>query len=252
MFAWLGRLIGDGEGAEIREGLRRIARDAFYLEVNTIAKAGMTARKMPDPPHALLDVAGKYYWYLLDLSRKYDEPEAAAIIARLTPEERTNGTRTFETIRMACGHLLRAAQSNPGIPAGDCVIVERVLRNCLELEALILRAAAENPHWLFHATRAELVEGVSEVREVRLPVDDLAILRRIWEVGVESVLMQSVIGLDGNVVTRIHHARDQADSKALHDLHLAATRTAVETWSTVVKLLATLIHRLVALIAPGR
>lgn len=252
MIEWIRGLVGRGEAAEIREGLRRIARDVFYLEVNTIAKAGMTARKMPAAPHALLDIAGKYYWYLLDLSQTYGHPDVAAAMSRLAPERRRNSAQTFETVRKACAALLRGEADHTAIPAADRVIVERIMRNCLELTALIGRAVETNPPELFEATRAELAAAESEVRKVRIPVDDMTMLRKIWEVGVESVVMQSVIALDGDVVTRVHHAHAEAESKPLHDLHLAATRTAIDTWSTVVKLLASLIHRLIGLIAAGR
>ena len=44
--------------------VRRVASDLLTIEVNTIIKPCMTARKMPPPPIALSDVAGTYANYL--------------------------------------------------------------------------------------------------------------------------------------------------------------------------------------------
>lgn len=253
MIGWLReRIEAVRGGGELREGLRRMAQDAFHLEVNTIAKAGMTARKMPAPPHALLDICGKYYWYLLDRARAYELPAVAQTLAPLAPEHRRNGRDSFERIRAACGALLRFAETNDSLVGGDRVIIERIMRNAVELSALIERSEKADRGDLFDATRAELVAAGPASRDVKLPTDDLTLLRKIWDVGAETVLLQSLIGLDGNVVTRIHEDRIDAASKALRDLHLASTRTAIDTWSTVVKLLASLIHSLASIFAPGR
>ena len=44
----------------IKEQISTIAHDLMNLEVNTIIKADITGRKMPNPRHALVDIAQKY------------------------------------------------------------------------------------------------------------------------------------------------------------------------------------------------
>src|SRR5947208_17033875 len=43
---------------------QRIFDDLLSLEINVVLKSGMTARKMPEPPYALLDIVADYDMFL--------------------------------------------------------------------------------------------------------------------------------------------------------------------------------------------
>ena len=49
-------------------GLRPLIDNITKLEINTIIKDNMTARKMPDPANAILDIAHMYAWKLVSLN----------------------------------------------------------------------------------------------------------------------------------------------------------------------------------------
>lgn len=85
--------------------VRRVASDLLTIEVNTIIKPGMTARKMPPPPIALHDIAENYTDYV---ERLAVGPRAALLpdgVHRIEPSKRTNGHDAFSEILGACERM---------------------------------------------------------------------------------------------------------------------------------------------------
>jgi hypothetical protein len=65
-----------------------------------------------------------------------------------------------------------------------------------------------------------------------LAPDDLMLVRKAWEIGTETVYSQTVIQLDGDVITRV--APSKADEKALLELHRVNVDVSVSFWKTLV------------------
>ena len=67
--------------------------------------------------------------------------------------------------------------------------------------------------------------------------DERVTLRKIWEVGTETVMLQTTIQLDGDVLTRLRPFRDDTDAaryERLHTLHREGVETALATWQTLI------------------
>ena len=212
------------------------------IEVNTVIKSGLTARKMPPIPLAILDIAGKYYWYLESLYREF-EPRAEAL-SKLSPEIRTNGKETFDTLRVSAEHFLNHRElSSFAHRASDHVIVERIYRTCTMMPAVLNRLQLQNQDLcVWDHTRAQLMGQVRSLRGVTADHTDLAFIRKAWEVGTEHVIIQTTVQLDGDIVTRIHPHYVGSEMKQLHALHLELCRTGVATWKTMAKLALDLIQ----------
>ena len=244
---------------------KRVAEDLLSLEVNKIIKPCMTARKMPPFPFAVLEIAGSYYWYLHESNRHWRDEEVDDYLANLDSESRRNRPETFADLRQA-SQILRGHIANPeatgsvqmtgsgdGSPAETGVILDRIYRNSSKLEQIVknIRDADSGADQdtgnggqsaeLWNATRVQLLGMLPRAKAVRIDLDDAAEIRKIWKVGTERVAMQSTIGLDGDVVTRIGTRYKGQDYTHLHKLHLDTSRLAIETWHTMANLVASFI-----------
>jgi hypothetical protein len=79
-------------------------------------------------------------------------------------------------------------------------------------------------------------------RDVVEPVDRTRIVRKAWELGTGTIVAQTVVQLDGDVVTRIDEDNLFVDDRAaLRRLHRDAVREAIAHWRVLVELVTALV-----------
>lgn len=108
-------------------------------------------------------------------------------------------------------------------------------------------------HWFFGLPGERDARPMKEAEEGRaqdtapmklateVPVNSTQIteIRKIWETGTEKAVLQSVIQMDGDVITRVHPTK--VHEQELHALHTQATKTAIKTWMDMFKLITELV-----------
>ncbi len=286
--------------------LSETLQDLSSLEINTIIKANMTARKMPDIPFALLDIIEKYGEKLDELgvdlsvyfrsyaSSDYREREMARLDDLLSsreggarprgsfneqkdlrplfedaqpserPEafsmERThNGWDTFERLRLAARSALKRSELREDPTARTTLL--RIRKNCDQLKHLVrlieLRSKKGSGRWseVIPKTRNELVaRSLERTADEPSYAEELTLIqvnlvRKAWELGVESVLAQTVIQTDGDVVTRISNELVQQHGDEVRRLILSAHSEgvggAIQHWNSLVKVAVDLVVQLV-------
>lgn len=228
---------------EAHQGFREVVRNLFTIEVSTIVSDGMTARKMPPVPIALLDIVGKYYWFLKTLEHTPAGRSTAEVLAGLDMGQRTNAAASFGLLREIAGQYLSAYHGpDSGFTSQQHGILQRIYRQSMVLENTVERLAADNPERdVFGKGRAELMGMYSACTAVTVRPEDLAYVRKAWETGTDEVVMQSTMQLDGDVITRLHRDYMSGDAEFLQQTHMRATRLAVETWSTTARFVADLV-----------
>jgi len=246
---------------------QRIVDDLLNLEIDIIVKPGMTARKMPDPPQALLDVIGWYDSYLCRSANrinpvweqngrpavqvrpsitggKTQSPNRQTDIAtgelteRLRDESVPNvvAENTFDQLREraveAEAVYRRLLLEGWAVEDQTGVILTRIYRNCDQVKATLAR----------DEVKGVVGNGVDRdnARTVVLPLtsDEVVTLRKIWEIGTETVVMQTVAQLDGDIITRIQSGLETAAHKPLHDLHQEAVSSALKHWQFLAQTVA--------------
>lgn len=250
------------------DAAQRIVDDLLNLEINIIVKPGMTARKMPEPPHALLDIVGAYDTYLCQAGNRMNpvwqdnglpfvqvRPSIESALPQ-SPNRRTDpGTgrlatplRTtsvadvisedvFDDLReraVEAEAVYRRLVVERWMAEDDTgVILTRIFRNCDQIKAMLAR----------NEVVAVLGDGVDRdgARALVLPLqsDEVVNVRKIWEIGTETVVMQTVAQLDGDIVTRVQRGRDTAASRTLHDLHRDTVASALRNWQFLAQTVAT-------------
>ena len=274
-------------GRRARDTAERLVDDLLHLEVNVIAKPGMTARKMPDPAQALIDIIGWYDTCLCQAANrinprweaqgqpavqvrpKLEPTEPGGPLPQQSPHRQTDPAtgrlsvrlRTesvpdvvsedvFDQLReraVEAEAVYRHGVRDEWLPEDEMgVLLVRIFRNCDQVKSILQRAEVK---------KVIGTQGVGrdQANKVVIPLDshDVVRLRKIWEIGTESVLMQTVVQLDGDVVTRIRRGCEAPAYKPFHDLHQEAVSSATRHWQFLWETAATYLTRFVGFFLPG-
>ncbi len=94
-------------------------------------------------------------------------------------------------------------------------------------------------------TRADLVTR-DDIAPLPLREQELVMLRKVWELGTEVIAMQTIVQLDGDVITRLDpYYMDEKKYPRLHDYHNEAINVALKHWSEMVAVAQELISAVV-------
>jgi hypothetical protein len=241
--------MGDPAG-EIKD----IARNLLCIEVNTIVKPMMTGRKMPEPRHALIDIAEWYETTLNDLLEKL-RAKGTEIpdLNGLTDRDGLPYHKRFDTIRDAAYKILPYGKE---LPDEDEIMLLRIKRMSDQIkgiiEALAQREHQKDPNiYLFSRKNGGEDRNDPEttptetITTLNLIADELVLIRKIWELGVEVIVMQTVVQLDGDVVTRIRPDCADEKFKALHAIHNQTVTTSVHFWGQLIGVLVNFFTELI-------
>lgn len=189
---------------DVKGDIGRIATNLFSLEINTIIKANMTGEKFPAIPEALAGVASDYEKKLPLLGAL--PPEGAPVSGAALP------ARFAALAERAGAALTRAPQVLTPAAQADYYMLARIHDNARLLAPI--------------AARADSVSAA-----------EIALVRKIWELGTEEIAFQTVIQLDGDVITRLQPKYAEPSQHALHAIHGQAVSVSVGFWKSLVDLL---------------
>ncbi|MDM8523910.1 hypothetical protein QUF80_11125 [Desulfococcaceae bacterium HSG8] len=213
------------------EQIEKIAHDLINLEVNTIIKPNMTGRKMPAPRHALIDIALNYKRKLFKLGFPLKTGEGI----------RMGGKASFGMIReeanQAAKILVNKAEKEKLSPEDEVnlVFLYRIesmsdqikgIFNALEKRKVLT--------WDNDYTREEIE---SQHPPFPLITNEIILIRKIWDMGLEEIAMQTVIQLDGDVLTRIQPRHANERSAMLHQIHNENVAISIRFWKELIEVL---------------
>ena len=232
------------DGASLSRRLGRIVEDITTLEVNTIICDGMTGEQMTDPRHALFDLGSEYMEALARLDPEFKPPPAMVAL-----EPVCGGREAFRALHKGA----RAALARGDRIRGDRAILTRVKVKSGQLVALFDRlrervrdeGIAIEPAVLDNELTRNQINGSSDSRTkpppLPLAADDRILLRKTWELSTELIALQSVITLDGDVVSRVSRDFADDDHKVIHRIHGEGLTIAMASWSALIQAIAQMI-----------
>jgi hypothetical protein len=180
--------------ADFAERFGDIVRGMLSLEINTIVKEGMSATRMGAPAEALEDVASCYASWL----RKHGGHPGTA------PSPVT-ASHFLDTLAVEAANV-KAAADSPGVS----VIATRIQRNAQALGKKFDKLVAGDPD-----------------------PDELIQLRKVWEIGTEEVVMQTVLWIDGDATQRVHPAYVDKAHEQLLGIHAASVNASLSYWKSL-------------------
>jgi len=224
--------------------LTAVARRLLNIEVNTIIRDNMTAEPMPLAPHALLDIAGEYAQELCTLGvdlQAYFAPQAGdpatvvpgwTVFSASVSDRLTISPATFDRLRWAAKWALGAARLTP-LPAAKRVLLDRIINNGDAIKEMFKRFDASFNKQFLDKTRADLVGVSIEAGTYAIPTDDLILLQKIWDIGLEEIIAQTVVHVTGDVTTRVREALFGAGSEAIFSIHRQSIDVSVNCWKSL-------------------
>ncbi|MCA9662645.1 MAG: hypothetical protein KC486_30170, partial [Myxococcales bacterium] len=147
----------------------------------------------------------------------------------------------------------RAALARGDRIRGDRAILTRVKVKSGQLVALFDRlrervrdeGIAIEPAVLDNELTRNQINGSSDSRTkpppLPLAADDRILLRKTWELSTELIALQSVITLDGDVVSRVSRDFADDDHKVIHRIHGEGLTIAMASWSALIQAIAQMI-----------
>ncbi|MCB0824388.1 MAG: hypothetical protein KDC09_16950 [Bacteroidales bacterium] len=253
------------------ELVRTTIYDLTHLEINTIVKDEMNASKAPDNAWLLLNsIAAKFHKKLKDYGNKYQEE----IEGKVSLDNEINYFRG-EVVYGGCSYLsfielIERAKSaittirehkSQSVNLGedevnaDIKMLERIitiskdLRNILQTkEKQRLKRGDEKPPRpappgeldfdIYDNVKKFRTMTAREAEKYDLDLDlrQMMVIQKANDVGTERVVLQTIIGLDGDVTTRISQSFVNDPVPFVLDMHQNATSTSVEFWNNLVNI----------------
>ena len=255
--------------SSVLESLKQTARDLTTLEINTIVKHSMTARKMPPPGHAILDIAATYADKLqlsleIPLATPFtdrDLQDGEVTHVEQWKQERVErgalkcDDNTFRSLRRAAYRILEDCRE---LEERDRVIVERIRRNADQLRALLrnlekrLRSRRNSNDNFLGCNRRQLLERETNLGrhpQPHLHPDEMTLVHKIWDIGVEEVVMQSTVSLSGDVINRIQSGLEPQEAAMLLEFHREGIVSGTRMWKLIAETLVSMTGGFAKLIA---
>jgi hypothetical protein len=218
------------------------ARSLLNIEVNTIVRDNMTAEPMPPLPHALLDIASDYARELcalgIDLQAYFAAPLADPATIALAwldnpgsiADVLTVSADTFDRLRWAA-KIANRAHGPPAarITPAKRVLLDRIVNNCDAIKEMFKRFGPSINQFI-GKTRDELVGITIQRNSYVVQVDDLIALQKIWDIGVEEIVAQTIVHVTGDITTRVQDAFRRSGSEPLFAIHRQSVDVSVACW----------------------
>lgn len=193
----------------------------------------------------------------------------------------TNGWSTFDRLRRIAAKVVMeemeaARQEDRETDLRRLEIARRIQRNCDQLKAMI-GYTRRQPEWTqflvaqpvsnrkelepdrttsdtderyrdvdIGLTRGDLITRVHDSKgdPPRLSGEEAARLRKIWEIGTDQIVAQTIIHMDGDVVTRFNREGEMADFSRMLEVHKSGIDVSLSHWRTMLEVLERLIDGL--------
>jgi hypothetical protein len=214
---------------------RRLFADLLTVEVNTLIHRSASGRKMPEVPAALHEIGADFRAFLAELATTGSRSLAQEKARSQTPSAVSDSPPPPEEF-LKLAHAARSladssANGNPteaDIAADlslseDDISVAPAIEPEEEVQRVLSRIA-----WSSDYLRT--VSQSARADPSSLSPYDLMVLRKIWELGVETIAVQTVVQADGDIIGRLHAGIDGIPPGALQQFHQDMVSQSVTHW----------------------
>ncbi|HKY39604.1 MAG TPA: hypothetical protein VJN18_26880 [Polyangiaceae bacterium] len=195
------------------ERLKTIAEGLLSLEINTVICPHIEGEKMPQPEHALIDIANAYGAWLRDKHQ-------TDVFTQGAPSQAS--ADFYLKLRQAADALQRTGH--------DINLLERICKTSDQLLGIFMRL---DPGRTLVLKRSH----TDRPTQVELLPEELIVVRKAWELMLEEIAMQTIIQIDGDVVQRLlRRAPDGVDMTQVMKAHERAVDVSIGFWGELVQL----------------
>jgi hypothetical protein len=276
-----------GNTKKLEEKVSSTLYDLTHLEINTIIKDEMNATKAPASPRLILhNLAGKYDLKLISLGDKYAEyienpGRKGDNLFRGERVKEGSGYVAFQELSeraKSSVDLLNANKNRLPVPAdyieADIMMLKRIqtisndIRRILKMDGVdpceidlkksgksgsVLKKS--NKYFDFDdpetvITFRTMKSSEAEKYELNLDLRQLLVIKKANDIGTERVVLQTIIGLDGDVTTRISKAFADQPISFINEMHHEAIGISVEFWKSLITVVVELGKSIIGMFNP--
>jgi len=266
-----------GEKNKLAEKVSSTLSDLTNLEINTIIKDEMSATKAPASPRLILhSLAGKYDLKLISMGDKYAQylAEYTKIGENLFRGERVkegSGYAAFLELSERAKtsiELLKENRTRLPIPFdqvdADIMMLKRIqtisndIRRILKMDGVDpyeihikktgkSEAPSKKDNKAFDFDIPETVDTFRTMKsseadkyELNLDLRQLLVIKKANDIGTERVVLQTIIGMDGDITTRISKGFAEQPITFINQIHHEAVGISVDFWKTLINVVVDL------------
>jgi len=261
-----------GNSRKLEEKVSTTLYDLTHLEINTIIKDEMIASKAPASPRLMLhSLATKYHEKLVSLGNKY----SVYLLQEENPKTNLfrgemifNGSgydsfkelsdRAESSIRLLRENISKIHLSSETLNA-DIMMLQRI-HNISDDVRRILRMEGVDPCEDKKRADFDNAEVVNKFRnmtaneadkcELNLDLRQLMVFKKANDIGTEHVVLQTVIGMDGDVTTRISKTFADQPVFFINQMHHEAVGISVDFWKSLIQVVVKLGDSIIRLFNP--
>jgi hypothetical protein len=253
--------------SKLEEIISSTIYDLTHLEINTIIKDEMSASKAPASPRLILqDLAKKYHFKLISLGEKYFQyigtgEENAENLFRGEEKFMGSAYNSFKelSLRAKTANLRLTKDKNTTKEHlkedevnADIKMFQRIetISNDVRRILKIVDTIKGEPIGDEDTYKFDDPEIVNDFRtlnneeakklELKLDLRQLMLFKKANDIGTEKVVLQTIIGIDGDVTTRIAHAFADNPVTFINNIHNEAIGISVKFWESLVNVVVKL------------
>lgn len=212
----------------------KLLDDLTHLEINTIIKKGMTSAPQPEEIEEVLSVLLSDYKERLGIIHNRNTIEKDIIV------EDIKSYLDLYVVLHDLGEYMD--KEKIWLEDRDYMIILRMKSFCKYLESRAGDIKFSQRNGIADQKTIYTV-NMSEFAKFRLEMNsrDRVMIKRLYDLGTERIVMQTRFGIDGDVITRIEENFANKPKQVVLDLHEKHTDLSVKYWQSLVNIVKDLV-----------
>jgi len=195
-----------------------ILQDLTHLQIDTILKSGMIAVDPPERVEDLLSSLHEEYVSRVEIILRHNDVSFSV---------NRDQCKSFQQLYEQLKSLDKFLKDNLiRVEDADYIILQRIYSFCKFIE--------NKKYAGFDLYKDDMKVFAENKTEGTISARELAKLKRFHDLGTEKVVMQTRIGIDGDIVARIDEEFAKKPLPLLVDLHDKHTKLSMEYWNSLV------------------
>jgi len=211
---------------DLKQQVSKIAHDLLNLEVNTIIKPNISGEKMRSPRHALIDIAKWYSEKLKQFNLRIDTDIIKGSYESfcLLRKKAKDGINILES---KTDKVSLSAQEK-----ADLLMLHRIKDMSDQIKEVFDGLKSRGfKDWDNRYSHEQIAK-----KNPPFPLTsyERVLIRKVWELGVEEIALQTVIQLDGDVITRVNPRYLTSDNQVVQEIHDQTVSVSLRYWKVLI------------------
>ncbi len=214
--------------------ISKLLDDLTNLEINTIIKKGMTSAPQPEHIEEVLYVLLTNYKEKLCVMVRRNEVEF---------DIKEDDITSYAQLYTALDNLNKFMDDNDiRLEEGDYIIFLRMKSFCNYLRSRQNEISFKKRNGISPDATVYTVH-MGEFASFQLEMDsrDRVRIKRLFDLGIERIVMQTRFGIDGDVLTRIEENFANKPRQVVLDLHEEHTNMSIKYWQSLINVVKSII-----------